>query len=125
MAAISPKGHCTLLVKVFQMHYVTMGSFAAAFSMKGISMFVEQNCGDDANGIRRSPTATLKPQERAGLPHPFLLMPEQEPRANMPEARSGRLDWLRRQFSRLPPQRRQPDPMRYHKCTVSTCRCLC
>ena len=122
MAAISSKAYGTFFVKVFQMHDATMGSFVAAVSMKGIFMsVVEQNFEDNAIGLRRSSTATLKPKERAGPPHPSLLMPEKEPQAHMPGARSGRLGQLRFQFSRLPPQRWHWDPMQNHKRAVSTC----
>ena len=121
MAAISSKAYGTFFVKVFQMHDATMGSFVAAVSMKGISMSVEQNFEDNAIGLRRSSTATLKPKERAGPPRPSLLMPEKKPQAHMPGARSGRLGQLRLQFSRLPPQRRYWDPMQDHKRAVSTC----
>jgi hypothetical protein len=119
------KAYGTNLVKVFQMHDVTMGSFAAASSMKGIIMSVEQSFKGDANGIHRSQTVTLKLKKRDSPPHPSLLMPEKEPQAHVPEARLGRLDRLRHQFSRLPLQRRQPDPIRYHKRAISTCRRLC
>jgi hypothetical protein len=114
----------TNLVKVFQMLDATMGSFAAASSTKGIAMSEEQNFGGDANSTRRSPTVMLKLKKRDGPSHPSLLLPEKEPQAHVPEARFGWRGRLRHQFSRLPPQRRQLDPIRYHKRAISKCR-LC
>jgi hypothetical protein len=125
MAAISSKACGTFHVNDSDLHDATMVSPTAAFSMKGISMSVEQNFEGDEKVIHRFSTVTIKRRERAVSPLLSLLTFEKEPQARIRDSRSGRRGRLRRQSFRLPPKHQHWDLMHYQKRAVLTCRCSC
>jgi hypothetical protein len=125
MAAISSKAWGTFHVNDSDLHDATMVLPTAAFSMKGISMSIEQNVEGDEKVIRRFSTVSIERSKRAVSPHLSLLTFEKEPQAHIRDSWSGRLGRLRRQSFRLPPKHQHWDLMHYQKRAVLACRCSC
>ena len=124
MPVISSKTRSTSHANVFG-GYDTMGWSAAAFSVKGVTMSVEQNFEGDAQDIRRSSTVKLKRDQREGSPDISLLTFEKESQAYKSGSRYGRLGPLNNNFLRVPPQRRHCALVLKQKGVVSTYRCPC